>query len=129
MANPALNPVGLVVDPVSEKLAPSPVVLDRQSCLDSLATFAGQRMRFGGMDSCLLLDWEKSYLTGSRRGQKGWCLLGLVGVVGVAGVAEAVVHFVAVEVVGMIGAFGRGRMDCFEETRRELRIEVVKART
>lgn len=73
MANLALNPVGLV-DPVSEKLALSPVALDRRSCLDSLATFAEQRIGFGGTDLCLLLGWEESYLTESRHGQKGWCL-------------------------------------------------------
>lgn len=120
MANLALELVGLVVvvvDPVSEKPARSPTALDRQSCLDSLAMFAERRMGFGGMDLCLLLDLGKLCLRGSLRGQKGSCLLDLVGGVEMAGAAEAVVRSVAVEVVGVIGAFGRGKIDYFEGTR------------
>lgn len=46
-----------------------------------------------------------------------------------AGAVGAVAWSVAIESIGVIGAFERGKIDCFEETRRELRIEVVRART
>lgn len=131
-ANLALDLVIVsLVDQVGGILARSPIAPDRQSCPGSLATCSGQRTWFGGTGSCSLLNQEKwSLMEGKWCGQRGWCLLGLVGVAEVAGAVGLVGGFVAVAVLEAIGVVERGKTDyCLEQTRQELRTEVVRLPT